>query len=65
MLKMTAFDLLKQEIQSWYPDYEFTEYELTDAVNRLIKFFTVGVEILQEQKKTTPSFMSETGSDNS
>lgn len=61
---MTAFETIKQEIQSWYPNYKFTETELSDAANLLIKFFTVGVQIAQEQKKVTPGFTSETRTDN-
>jgi len=61
---MATFETIKQEIQSWYPDYKFTEPELTEAATRLIRFFTIGVQIIQEQKNKTPSFTSETRSDN-
>ena len=39
---MNNFEILKQEIQSWYPDYEFTEDELNSAVRDLINFFATG-----------------------
>ena len=35
---MSNIDVLKQEIQSWYPDYEFTDEELNSAVRNLIKY---------------------------
>ena len=39
---MTNFEILKQEIQSWYPEYEFADEELNNAVRDLIKFFATG-----------------------
>ena len=30
---MTNFEILKQEIQSWYPGYEFTDKELNNMIN--------------------------------
>ena len=39
---MNNFEILKQEIQSWYPDYEFEKGELNNAVHDLIKFFAIG-----------------------
>ena len=39
---MNNFEILKQEIQSWYPDYAFSDKELNNAVRDLIKFFATG-----------------------
>ncbi|MBR4625447.1 MAG: hypothetical protein IKO56_07935 [Alphaproteobacteria bacterium] len=47
---MSNIDVLKQEIQSWYPDYEFTDEELNSAVRNLIKFFATGVLYTYEAK---------------
>ena len=48
-----AFDNtnLKAIIQSWYPDQVFTDTELNEMSDRLIKFFALGSEILTEQKR--------------
>lgn len=49
-LTMNSFEILRQEIQSWYPDYNFTDDEL-DAVTRdLIKFFALGAMAAYEAK---------------
>lgn len=47
---MEDFEILKQEIQSWYPDYEFTDAELNEAVRDLIKFFADRVLATYEAK---------------
>lgn len=47
---MDNFEILKQEIQSWYPDYEFTDKELNNAVKDLIKFFAIGALSAYEAK---------------
>lgn len=39
---MTNFEILRQEIQSWYPDYTFTDKELNESVQNLIRFFSIG-----------------------
>ena len=48
-----AFDNtnLKAIIQSWYPDQVFTDTELNEMSNNLIKFFAIGSEILTETKR--------------
>lgn len=48
---MTNFETLRQEIQSWYPDYQFTDVELNEATQDLIKFFAEGVLEIYRQKK--------------
>lgn len=45
---MTNFEILKQEIQSWYPDYTFTDTELTEATYDLIKYFQIGAKYIYE-----------------
>ena len=47
---MTNFEILKQEIQSWYPDYAFSDEELNNAVRDLIKFFATGALYTYEAK---------------
>lgn len=47
---MTDFEILKQEIQSWYPDYAFSDKELNSAVRDLIKFFAMGVSTVYKAK---------------
>ena len=47
---MTNFEILKQEIQSWYPDYTFSDEELNGAVRDLIKFFATGALYTYEAK---------------
>ncbi|MBO4583108.1 MAG: hypothetical protein J5714_03590 [Alphaproteobacteria bacterium] len=47
---MTNFEILKQEIQSWYPDYAFSDEELNGAVRDLIKFFATGALYTYEAK---------------
>ena len=47
---MTNFEILKQEIQSWYPDYTFSDEELNNAVRDLIKFFATGALYTYEAK---------------
>jgi len=47
---MDNFEILKQEIQSWYPDYEFTDKELNGAVRDLIKFFATSTLYVHEAK---------------
>lgn len=48
---MTNFETLRQEIQSWYPDYQFTDVELNEATQDLIKFFAEGALEIYRQKK--------------
>ena len=48
---MTNFEILRQEIQSWYPDYTFTDNELNDSVRNLIRFFAIGALYTYEAKK--------------
>ena len=48
---MTNFEILRQEIQSWYPDYQFTDVELNEATQDLIKFFAEGALEIYRQKK--------------
>ena len=50
ILNMTDFEILRQEIQSWYPDYQFTDNELNDATRDLIKFFAEGALSVYKQK---------------
>ncbi len=47
---MNNFEILKQEIQSWYPDYAFSDEELNGAVRDLIKFFATGALYTYEAK---------------
>ncbi len=47
---MNNFEILKQEIQSWYPDYTFSDEELNGAVRDLIKFFATGALYTFEAK---------------
>ena len=47
---MEDFEILKQEIQSWYPNYEFSNDELNTAVRDLINFFVTGVLNIYEAK---------------
>ena len=47
---MNNFEILKQEIQSWYSDYEFTDKELNGAVRDLIKFFATSTLYVHEAK---------------
>lgn len=49
---MTNFETLRQEIQSWYPDYQFTDVELNEATQDLIKFFAEGALEIYRQKKS-------------
>lgn len=49
-IDMTNFEILKQEIQSWYPDYAFSDEELNGAVRDLIKFFATGALYTYEAK---------------
>ena len=47
---MNNFEIIRHEIQSWYPDYEFSYNELNGAVRDLVKFFATGVLNIYEAK---------------
>lgn len=47
---MNNFEILKQEIQSWYPDYTFLYEELNGAVRDLIKFFATNAIHIRSKK---------------
>lgn len=47
----THKESLQADIQALYPDQKFTENELNDMADRLIKFFAVGAKSLKEQKR--------------
>lgn len=49
---MSDKDILKREIQSWYPGQTFTDTELSEMVNRLVSFFATSAQIMQKAKKT-------------
>ena len=55
---MTNFEILRQEIQSWYPDYTFTDNELNESVQDLIKFFAIGALYTYEAKKENRGLQS-------
>lgn len=55
---MNSFEILKQEIQSWYPDYEFTDDELNVATNNLIEFFAKGALAQYEAKNENNSLQT-------
>lgn len=57
---MDNFEILKQEIQSWYPDYEFTDKELNDAVRDLIKFFATSTLYVHEAKSENKRVQNQT-----
>ena len=57
---MDNFEILKQEIQSWYPDYEFTDKELNGAVRDLIKFFATGLLYIYEAKSENKRVQNQT-----
>lgn len=57
---MDNFEILKQEIQSWYPDYEFTDKELNGAVRDLIKFFATGILYIYEAKNENKRVQNQT-----
>lgn len=57
---MNNFEILKQEIQSWYPDYEFTDKELNGAVRDLIKFFATGILYIYEAKNENKRVQNQT-----
>lgn len=57
---MDNFEILKQEIQSWYPDYEFTDKELNGAVRDLIKFFATGILYIYEAKSENKRVQNQT-----
>ena len=57
---MTDFEILKQEIQSWYPDYAFSDKELNSAVRDLIKFFAIGVLYTYEVKSENNRVQNQT-----
>lgn len=50
LLKMNSFETLRQEIKSWYPNYEFSDVELDSATRDLIKFFSIGAMAIHEAK---------------
>ena len=52
---MDNFEILKQEIQSWYPDYE-----LNGAVRDLIKFFATGILYIYEAKSENKRVQNQT-----
>jgi hypothetical protein len=45
------YELLKADIQALYPDQEFTDAELNEMTDRLIKFFATGAKAMQESKR--------------
>jgi len=49
---MSDTDILKKEIQSWYPDQTFTDAELSEMARRLVSFFATSAQIMQEAKNT-------------
>lgn len=57
---MDNFEILKQEIQSWYPDYEFTDKELNGAVRDLIKFFATSTLYVHEAKSENKRVQNQT-----
>ena len=57
---MSNVDVLKQEIVSWYPDYEFTDKELNGAVRDLIKFFATGILYIYEAKNENKRVQNQT-----
>lgn len=57
---MTDFEILKQEIQSWYPDYAFSDKELNSAVRDLIKFFATGALYTYEAKSENKRVQNQT-----
>lgn len=48
---MNDFEKLKTEIKTWYPDETFTDAELNEMTNKLIKFFAIGAKITFESQK--------------
>jgi hypothetical protein len=49
--KMTDYEKLRLEIQSWYPDEQFTDSQLSEMTDRLIKFFAIGAKVAQKDKR--------------
>lgn len=47
------FENLKKDIQALYPGESFTDFELNQMAERLIKFFTIGAKNLYKQKQAT------------
>ncbi len=47
----THYELLKADIQALYPDEIFTDSELNQMTDNLIKFFAIAAKSLQEQKR--------------
>ena len=57
---MNNFEILKQEILSWYPDYTFSDKELNGAVRDLIKFFATGTLYIYEAKSENKRVQNQT-----
>ena len=57
---MNDFEILKQEIQSWYPEYAFSDKELNNAVRDLIKFFATGAIYTNKAKSENKRVQNQT-----
>ena len=46
-----AIDNIKEELKTLYPDENFTDEDLMDMAQNLVKFFEIGIRVLNQDKK--------------